>query len=81
MRDQSGRGFTGLLPVRMGGHAIVEPIFAVGRQDCAPNGGFTGGHAAMGVGAGLRFDFNEHYHVLAYAGPGVQNAAEMEQLS
>jgi hypothetical protein len=33
------------------------------------------GRASTGVGAGLRYDLNENYHLLAYAGPGLQNAA------
>ncbi|MFZ1989937.1 MAG: transporter [Alphaproteobacteria bacterium] len=39
------------------------------------------GRATTGVGAGLIYDLSENYHLLAYAGPGVQNAAETNQYS
>ena len=39
------------------------------------------GRATTGVGAGLKYDVNENYHLLAYAGPGLQNAAETNQYS
>lgn len=40
-----------------------------------------GGRATTGIGAGLKYDINDHYHLLAYAGPGIQNAAETNRLS
>ena len=40
-----------------------------------------GGHATSGIGAGLRYDFSEHYHWLAYAGPEIQNAAATDRYS
>src|SRR4029079_10356431 len=33
------------------------------------------GHASTAVGAGLFYDLNENFHLLASAGPGLQNAA------
>ena len=33
------------------------------------------GRASTGVGAGMLYDVNKNYHLLAYAGPGLQNAA------
>ena len=35
-----------------------------------------GGHASTAIGAGLKYDITDNYHFLAYAGPGLQNAAE-----
>jgi hypothetical protein len=40
-----------------------------------------GGHASTGVGAGLLYDLNDNFHLLAYAGPGLQNAAETGRYS
>jgi len=40
-----------------------------------------GGHASTGVGAGLLYDLNDSFHLLAYAGPGLQNAAETGRYS
>ena len=40
-----------------------------------------GGHASTSIGGGLRYDLSEHYHLLAYAGPGLQNAAETGRYS
>ncbi len=38
-----------------------------------------GGRVSTGAGAGLVYDLNENLHLLAYAGPGLQNAAETQQ--
>ena len=35
-----------------------------------------GGKVSTDLGGGLTYDINEHYHLLAYAGPGLENAAE-----
>jgi hypothetical protein len=40
-----------------------------------------GGHASTGVGAGVRYDLTDHYHLMAYAGPGLQHAAENGEYS
>ena len=34
-----------------------------------------GGHVSTLLGGGLTYDISEHYHFLAYAGPGLENAA------
>ena len=39
------------------------------------------GHASTAVGAGLLYDLNDNFHLLAYAGPGLQNAAETGRYS
>jgi hypothetical protein len=33
-------------------------------------------HASTGVGVGARYDVDDHYHLMASFGPGIQNAAE-----
>jgi hypothetical protein len=38
-----------------------------------------GGHASTGVGAGVRYDFTDNYHLMAYVGPGLQHAADTGQ--
>jgi hypothetical protein len=40
-----------------------------------------GGLSTTAVGAGLRYDISDTYHVLAYASTGVQNAAETNRAS
>jgi len=35
-----------------------------------------GGHSTTSTGAGLIYDLNEHYHLLAYAGPHLQNVSQ-----
>jgi hypothetical protein len=40
-----------------------------------------GGSASTGLGAGLLYDLNDSIHLLAYAGPGLQNAAETGRYS
>ncbi len=40
-----------------------------------------GAHATTGIGFGVRYDLNEHYHLLASIGPGVQHAAQTGQYS
>ncbi|HEY5047496.1 MAG TPA: transporter, partial [Rhizomicrobium sp.] len=38
-----------------------------------------GGGATTGIGAGFIYDINENYHLMAYLGPGIQNAAANDQ--
>jgi hypothetical protein len=40
-----------------------------------------GGAATTSVGAGVRYDLNEHYHLLGYLGRGIQNADETDRLN
>ncbi len=35
-----------------------------------------GARASTALGAGLTFDLNDHYHLLAYAGPNLQNVSQ-----
>ena len=40
-----------------------------------------GGRASASIGGGLICDVNDNTHLLAYAGPGLQNAAETGRYS
>lgn len=41
----------------------------------------NGGQATTGIGGGVLYDINDNLHLLAYAGPGIQNAAATDQVS
>jgi len=36
----------------------------------------TGDRASTAIGAGVTYDLNDHYHLLAYAGPNLQNVSQ-----
>ncbi len=40
-----------------------------------------GGAATFSTGAGLRYDLDETFHLMAYAGPGLANAGETDRYS
>jgi hypothetical protein len=40
-----------------------------------------GGAATTSVGAGVRYDLNDHFHLLGYLGRGIQNAQENDRVS
>jgi hypothetical protein len=40
-----------------------------------------GGEAMTSVGAGFRYDLNDHYHLLGYVGRGIQNADATDRLN
>jgi hypothetical protein len=39
------------------------------------------GVASSGAGAGIQYDLNEHYHLMASFGPGIENASQNNQTS
>jgi Putative MetA-pathway of phenol degradation len=53
----------------------VGPTLQLGAEIVHQTPDIRGGRASTGVGAGLIYGLNEHLHLLAYAGPGLQNAA------
>jgi hypothetical protein len=68
----------------LAGWALARQVLSnlqVGAEVVHETADTKGGHASTGIGAGLRYDVNERYHLLAYAGPGVQNAAETNRYS
>jgi len=54
----------------------VLPNFQLGAELVHQTADTKGGRASTALGAGLKYDITGNYHVLAYAGPGLQNAAE-----
>ena len=41
----------------------------------------VGGAATTSVGTGVRYDLNEHFHLLGYVGRGIENAQETDRLN
>jgi hypothetical protein len=56
----------------------VTPNLQLGAEIVHQTADTQGGDANTQVGAGLRYDLNDHYHVLAYVGPSLQNTANDE---
>ena len=66
------------------GAALVRqlvPQLQLGAELVHQSADAHGARATTGLGAGIRYDFNQTYHLLAYAGPGLQNAAETDRYS
>jgi hypothetical protein len=66
------------------GWALVRqilPDLQIGAEIVHQTPDVRGGRQMTGVGAGLRYDINDTYHLLAYAGPGLQNAATTDRYS
>jgi hypothetical protein len=59
----------------------VLPDLQIGLEIAHQTADTKAGVATTSVGAGITYDINEHYHLMAYAGPGIQNAAENDQCS
>jgi len=57
----------------------ILPNLTVGGEVVHQGADSKGARASTGVGGGLIYDLNENVHLLAYAGPGLQNAAETAQ--
>lgn len=54
----------------------ILPRLLVGAEVVHQGVEARGGHPSTGIGAGLVYDVSDNLHLLAYAGPGLQNAAE-----
>jgi hypothetical protein len=59
----------------------VLPGLQLGAEIVHQGADSKGGRASSGAGAGLIYDLNDNIHLLAYAGPGLQNAAETARYS
>jgi hypothetical protein len=59
----------------------ILPNLTMGAEIVHQSADTKGGRAFTGTGAGLIYDFNENLHLLAYAGPGLQNAAATARTS
>ncbi|HUO89671.1 MAG TPA: transporter [Rhizomicrobium sp.] len=53
----------------------VSPRLQLGAEIYHQSADTRGGKASTGLGVGAIYDLSEHYHLLASAGPGLQNAA------
>jgi opacity protein-like surface antigen len=54
----------------------ILPNLTVGVEVVHQGADSKGGRTSTGVGGGLIYDVSDNVHLLAYAGPGLQNAAE-----
>jgi hypothetical protein len=59
----------------------VLPDLLIGAEIVRQGANSKGERASTGFGAGLIYDVNQNVHFLAYAGPGLQNAAETARTS
>jgi len=59
----------------------VLPDLQIGAELVHQTADTKGGRAMTAIGAGLKYDIDDNYHLLAYAGPGLQNAAETDRYS
>jgi hypothetical protein len=59
----------------------VLPDLQIGAEIVHQTPNTKGGRQSSGIGAGFRYDLSEHYHLLGYAGPGIQNADQTDQVS
>lgn len=54
----------------------ILPDLTIGAEIVHQGADTKGGRTSTGVGGGLIYDLNDNVHLLAYAGPGLQNTAE-----
>ena len=59
----------------------IAPDLTIGAEVVHQGADTKGGRAFTGAGAGVIYDLSEHLHLLAYAGPGLQNAGETARTS
>ena len=59
----------------------VLPHLQVGAEIVHQTPDTKGSHSFTGIGGGVRYDLSDKHHLLAYIGPGLQNAAETAQYS
>jgi hypothetical protein len=54
----------------------VLPDLQIGAELYRQTADTRGGRATTGIGGGVRYDLNDHYHLLGYIGPRLQNPNE-----
>lgn len=59
----------------------VLPNLRLGAEIVHQTADIKGERATTSAGGGLIYDLNDNVHLLAYAGPGLQNAADTDQYS
>ena len=52
----------------------ITPALQIGAEIYHQTAGDIGGKASTGLGFGATYDLNENFHLMASAGPGIQNA-------
>ena len=59
----------------------VLPDLQIGAELYHQTADTRGGRATTGIGAGVRFDLNDHFHLLGYISPHLQNPNETNRYS
>ena len=59
----------------------VLPGLQLGAEIVHQSATTKGGRAMTALGAGMKYDLSDNYHLLAYWGPGIENAAETDRYS
>ncbi len=59
----------------------ILPDLQIGAEIVHQTADSKGGRASTGIGGGVTYDLSENVHLLAYVGPGLQNAADTAQYS
>jgi len=59
----------------------VTPALSLGGEIYHQGADSVGGRPSSGIGFGAVYDLSEHYHLMASAGPGIQNAADTNRHS
>ncbi|HEY1707042.1 MAG TPA: transporter [Rhizomicrobium sp.] len=59
----------------------VLPDLQIGAELVHQTAEMRGGRDSTSIGGGVKYDIDDHYHLLAYAGPGLQNAATTDRYS
>jgi hypothetical protein len=59
----------------------VLPDLQLGAEVVHQTAKVKGGRDSTSIGGGVRYDINDNYHLLAYAGPGLQNAVTTNRYS
>jgi len=59
----------------------ILPELQLGAEIVHQTADTTGGHPLTAVGVGLRYDVSDNFHLLGYAAPGLQNAAQTARWS
>ncbi len=59
----------------------IVPNLQVGLELFHQTSDTHGGEATTSVGAGVRYDLDDHYHLLGYVGRGIQNADQTDRFN
>jgi hypothetical protein len=58
----------------------ITPKLQVGMEIFRQTADTQGGSATTSLGSGIRYDLNDHYHLLGYIGRGIENAQANDRL-